>query len=87
MVPGGGVNRKNASREVRRMDDRVAVYEANIEDMLRVIKDRLDEFKGNQPLDTFEQGRQLAYTEMWEIIQTRHQIIMEVLSEDGGEGE
>lgn len=69
------------------MDDRVAVYEANIEDMLRVIKDRLDEFKGNQPLDTFEQGRQLAYTEMWEIIQTRHQIIMEVLSEDGGEGE
>lgn len=69
------------------MDDRIAVYEANIEDMLRVIKDRLDELNATQPLDTFEQGRQLAYTEMWEIIQTRHQIIMEVLSEDGGDGE
>lgn len=69
------------------MDDRIAVYEANIEDMLRVIKDRLDELNTTQPLDTFEQGRQLAYTEMWEIIQTRHQIIMEVLSEDGGDGE
>ena len=69
------------------MDDRIAVYEANIEDMLRVIKDRLDELNATQPLDTFDQGRQLAYTEMWEIIQTRHQIIMEVLSEDGGDGE
>lgn len=69
------------------MDDRIAVYEANIEDMLRVIKDRLDELNATRPLDTFEQGRQLAYTEMWEIIQTRHQIIMEVLSEDGGDGE
>ena len=69
------------------MDDRIAVYEANIEDILRVIKDRLDELNATQPLDTFEQGRQLAYTEMWEIIQTRHQIIMEVLSEDGGDGE
>lgn len=52
-----------------------------------MIKDRLDELNATQPLDTFEQGRQLAYTEMWEIIQTRHQIIMEVLSEDGGDGE
>ena len=69
------------------MDERIAVYEANIEDMLRVIKDRLDELNATQPLDTLEQGRQLAYTEMWEIIQTRHQIIMEVLSEDGGDGE
>ena len=63
------------------MDDRIAVYEANIEDMLRVIKDRLDEFMGVQQLDAFEQGRRLAYTEMWEIIQTRHQIIMEVLDD------
>ena len=63
------------------MDDRIAVYEANIEDMLRVIKGRLDELKGVQQLDTFEQGRRLAYTEMWEIIQTRYQIIMEVLDD------
>ena len=69
------------------MDDRVAVYEANIVDMLRVIKDRLDELNATQQLNAFEQGRQLAYTEIWEIIQTRHQIIMEVLSEDGGDGE
>ena len=68
------------------MDDRVAVYETNIEDMLCVIKERLDELNATQQLDAFEQGRQLAYTEMWEIIQTRHQIIMEVLSEDGGDG-
>ena len=67
------------------MDDRIAVYEANIEDMLRVIKGRLDELKGVQQLDTFEQGRHLAYTEMWEIIHTRHQINMEVLSDDGGD--
>ena len=63
------------------MDDKVAVYEANIEDMLLVIKDRLDELKDIQQLDTFEQGRLLAYTEMWEIIQTRYQIIMELLAD------
>ena len=63
------------------MDDKVAVYEANIEDMLLVIKDRLDELKDIQQLDAFEQGRLLAYTEMWEIIQTRYQIIMELLAD------
>lgn len=63
------------------MDDRVAVYEANIEEMLRVIKDRLDELTATQPLNTFEQGRQLAYTEMWEIIQTRYGIILDVLND------
>jgi len=64
------------------MDDRVAVYETNIADMLHAIKERLNEFNGIQLLDDFEQGRQLAYTEMWEIIQTRHSIILQVLDEN-----
>ena len=69
------------------MDDRIVVYEANIEEMLRVIKGRIDEMNSAQVLDAFEQGRQLAYTEMWDIIRTRHRIIMDVLAEDGGDGQ
>lgn len=62
--------------------DKVVEYELQIEDMLHALQGRLDEFEKNQDMDDFEKGRQLAYTEMMEIIKTRHQMIMEVLSEE-----
>ena len=62
-------------------EDKVLEYELQIAEMLHVIQDRLEEFNGKQ-LDAFELGRQLAYTEMMDIIKTRHQIILDVLSDD-----
>lgn len=64
------------------MNDRekLTEYELQIEDMLHTIQKRLSEFEGN--LSEFEQGRQLAYTEMMDIIKTRHQLILEVLDEE-----
>ena len=58
--------------------EKIAVYETNIEDMLRVIQDRLDELEGKE-LDDFEKGRLLAFTEMYDIIKTRHKVILEIL--------
>lgn len=62
-------------------DNKSAVYETEIEDMLKAIQERLDELSGKK-LDDFDQGRQLAFIEMLEIIKTRHQVIMDVLKED-----
>ena len=62
-------------------EDKVVEYELQIEDMLHAIQERLGEFDGKK-LDEFEQGRQLAYTEMMDIIKTRHQMILDVISED-----
>lgn len=62
-------------------DNKSAVYETQIEDMLKAIQERLDELSG-KTLDDFDQGRQLAFTEVFEIIKTRHQIIIDVLKED-----
>ena len=59
--------------------EKVIVYEMQIEDMLRALQDRLDELDKAKDLDDFEQGRQLAYTEMMDIIKTRHKMILEVL--------
>lgn len=62
-------------------DNKSAVYETEIEDMLKAIQERLDELSGKK-LDDFDQGRQLAFIEMLEIIKTRHKVIMDVLKED-----
>ena len=62
--------------------DKVIEYELQIEDMLHAIRDRLRELKEQWPLNEFEQGRYLAFTEMLEIIQTRHQMIWAVCSDD-----
>ena len=62
-------------------EDKVVEYELQIEDMLHALQERLDEFEGKK-LDEFEQGRQLAYTEMMDIIKTRHQMILDVISEE-----
>lgn len=59
--------------------DKVIEYELQIEDMLKTLTDRLSELNDSEDLDEFDQGRQLAYTEMLDIIQTRHQMILEVL--------
>lgn len=60
--------------------EKVVEYETQIEDMLRTIQERLDEFGDN--LSPFQQGRQLAYEEMMDIIKTRHKMILDVLSDD-----
>lgn len=62
-------------------EDKVVEYELQIEDMLHTIQERLDEFQGKK-LDDFEQGRKLAYTEMMDIIKTRHKMILDVISEE-----
>lgn len=60
--------------------EKVVEYELQIEDMLHALQERLDEFGNN--LSEFEQGRQSAYTEMMDIIKTRHKMILEVLEEE-----
>lgn len=61
--------------------DKIIQYETHIEDMLHAIQDRLDELNGKN-LDDFEKGRKLAFTEMFEIINTRHQIILELIADE-----
>ena len=56
--------------------EKVVEYELHIVDMMNSIKARLDEFEGKE-LDEFEQGRQLAYTELMDIIKSRHSMILE----------
>lgn len=62
--------------------EKVVEYELQIEDMLRALQGRLDEFDKAENMDNFEKGRQLAYTEMMDIIKTRHKMILEVLEEE-----
>lgn len=63
-------------------EEKIMQYEMQIEDMLHTLQERLNEFKENGNLSEFEQGRQLAYIEMMDIINTRYQMIMDVLFED-----
>lgn len=58
-------------------NEKVVAYEMHIEDMLNVLIERLAEFEGANELDAFQQGRQLAYIEMIDIIKTRHGLILE----------
>lgn len=62
-------------------ESKIAVYETHIEDMLKTLQESLEELDGKD-LDDFELGRRLAFTEMFEIIKTRHQIILDVLKEN-----
>ena len=62
--------------------DKVVEYELQIEDMLHAIQDRLEETKKMSTKDPFENGRQEAFEEVVDIIQTRYKMILEVLSED-----
>lgn len=69
------------------MDDKAKVitYELHIEDMLHVLKERLAELNESSVLDEFQKGRQLAYTEMLDIIKTRHQMIWEMFEDERNE--
>lgn len=61
--------------------EKVIEYELQIEDMLHTIQQRMTELEG-QKRNEFEDGRYLAYTEMMDIIKTRHKMIMDVISEE-----
>lgn len=56
--------------------EKVIEYELHIVDMMNSIKARLEEFEGKD-LNEFEQGRQLAYMEIMDVIKTRHEIVLE----------
>lgn len=60
--------------------EKVVEYELQIEDMLHALQERIGELEGKK-LDEFEEGRLLAYTEMMDIIKTRHKMILEVIEE------
>ncbi len=60
--------------------DKVVEYELQIEDMLRTLQERIGEFDGKK-LSEVDEGRFLAYTEMMDIIKTRHKMILEVIEE------
>lgn len=62
--------------------DKLLHYEVHLEDMLRVFQSRLTEFENRDKLSEFEQGRQLAYWEMMDIIRTRHSMILELIAEE-----
>ena len=61
--------------------EKVVAYEMHIEDMLNVLIERIAEFRGANELEPFQQGRQLAYIEMMDIIKIRHGLILELLED------
>ena len=62
-------------------NEKVVAYEMHIEDMLNVLIGRLAEFEAMDELEPFQQGRQLAYIKMMNIIKTRHRLILEMLED------
>ena len=60
-------------------NEKVIEYELQIEDMLHTIQARLEELE-NIKRNEFEEGRYLAYTEMMDIIKTRHKMIIDVIN-------
>ena len=61
--------------------DKLLHYETHIEDMLFAIQVRMDELNGTTELSEFDQGRQMAFFEVMDIIKTRHSIILELIEE------
>lgn len=59
--------------------EKVAAYEMHIEDLLHAILERKAELQNIEYLDDFQRGRQLAYEEVIDMIQTRHAMILELL--------
>lgn len=64
------------------MDDRIAVYETFIRDMLNVFSERYDEVHKQDSKREFDQGREAAYWEVLDIINTRKEMISDILTED-----
>lgn len=63
-------------------NDKIIEYELQIEDMLKTLQERMNEFGDSKNLDAFEQGRQTAYFEIMDIIETRHSMIMDVINSE-----
>lgn len=61
--------------------DKVIVYEMQLEDLIHTLQGRLSEMEKIKR-DEFEDGRYLAYTEIMDIIKTRHKMIMDVISDE-----
>jgi hypothetical protein len=61
--------------------EKVIAYETHIEDLLHAILERKIELDSAEALDTFQQGRQLAYEEVIDMIKTRHAMILELLED------
>lgn len=61
--------------------EKIIEYEIQIADMLHAIQERLNELEGKE-LDDFQQGRHLAFTEMFDIINTRHKMILELIADE-----
>lgn len=66
------------------MDDneRALAYELHISDMLMTLNERLNELESEENLSDFDKGRKLAYEEILDIIKTRHEILLETISDD-----
>ncbi len=60
-------------------EQKVVQYQMQIEDFMNSINQRLSEFEGE--LDEFQQGRQLAYTEVMEMISTRYKMIQDIVND------
>ena len=61
--------------------ERVNAYELQIEDFLRELQKRLEEFDEENKLSSFEQGRQLAYFEVQDMLKTRYGLLREILED------
>ena len=59
--------------------EKITEYEIHIEDMIKTIQARLNEFNEPDSLSEFEQGRKMAYLEIMDIIKTRHEMILNVI--------
>lgn len=64
------------------MDDRIAVYETFIQNMLNVFSERYDEVHKQDSKSEFDQGREEAYWEVLDIINARKEMISDILTED-----
>lgn len=61
--------------------EKLLYYETHIEDMLHVLQERMAEFKSSNDYSDFEQGRQMAYWEVMDMIKTRHSMILELIED------
>ena len=74
---------KSLKGERKKMTDseKIPVYETQIESLISTILERKAELDNQDNLSEFEQGRQLAYFEMVDIIRNRYKVLMDVISD------
>ncbi|MBQ8743379.1 MAG: hypothetical protein IJZ03_08430 [Clostridia bacterium] len=79
-------NINDATEELERRkkmtdSEKIPVYETQIESLISTILERKAELDNQDNLSEFEQGRQLAYFEMVDIIRNRYKVLMDVISD------